>query len=134
MSYVKTPAFQITPGHAFEAFVPGTRSPMLPQALYRPGAAGPRSLVGLDGHQYYAPLRQMRLPLRGLGEDLFAQMLTGAQPQINTAVAAVLNSAWPQIEARMQPTLRPIKIMLGLGLAASVVAAIFSVLSYKQRA
>jgi len=137
MSYFRknNNGFDITPGTAFEAFQAGTRSPMIPQAFYQPAAAGPRSLVGLGAHQYWAPLRGRKIPLRGMGDamsDALQTILATGQPAINQASGIVLNAMWPALQAKLDEQLKPIKYFMGATAVAASVAAIFAFLTWNK--
>ena len=129
MSFFTTPPFAPTPGTAYEAFT-DQRSPMLPQNMYRPGAAGPAYLSGLGRHQYYAPLRQMRQPLRGFGDTINDLLGTTLDKTIET----VIIRSMPIVTTQIQPIIRPIQIMSGVTLGLTAVTAVFSFLNwYKTR-
>ena len=127
MSFFTTAAFAPTPGTAYEAFTT-ERSPMLPQNMYRPSAAGPAYLAGLGSHQYYAPLKQMRLPLQGLGDPLTA-LLGGS---LDKAIEAVIIRSMPIVEKQMQPIILPLQIMSGVTLVAASAAAVFAFLAWRR--
>jgi hypothetical protein len=132
MSYERANVLDKTPGLAFEAFIPGTRNPMIPQAMYRPSAAGPRSLVGLEGlgaHSYYAPLRQMRTPLQGLGADPITELLGTS---LDKALEMVILRSAPFIQTQVKPMIQPIQILMGITAFASVVGAGFAFLAWKK--
>ena len=98
---------------------------MIPQAMYRPAAAGPAYLAGLGGHQYYAPLRQMRLPLQGLGSDPLTDLFGGG---LDKAIEAVIVRSMPIVHEQLKPTILPMQIMavatLGLSAAAATMATL----------
>lgn len=103
---------------------------MLPQDTYRPQAAGPAYLAGLGKHSYYAPLRQMRLPLRGMGDPL-TDLLGGG---VDQAIEAVIVRSMPIVHREIKPTLMPLQVMAGLTLALAGASAAFSFLTwYKSR-
>lgn len=129
MSYEKAHVLDKTPGLAFEAFIPGTNNPMIPQAMYRPRAAGPRSLIGFGSHSYYAPLRQMRLPLQGLGADPITDLLGGT---LDSALQMVIVRSAPFIQAQVKPMIQPLEILMGVTAFASVAAAAFAFLNWKH--
>lgn len=132
MSYFRKSAFDVTPGTAFEAFRAGTASPMLPQAMYRPQAAGPKFLAGLGEHQYWAPLRQRRLPLQGLGDPL-QDVLAAIDPSLRAGAGLVLNAMWPALQAKMDEQLRPLKIFMGITAVAAAAGAAFSFLVWNRQ-
>ena len=101
---------------------------MIPQAMYRPRAAGPRHLSGLGSHHYFAPLRQMRLPLQGLGDPI-TDLVGGT---LDNALQIVITRSAPMIQAQVQPMIKPLEIMLGVGMIASIAAAAFSFLQWKK--
>lgn len=129
MSFYTSPAFTPTPGTAYEAFVNGDRSPMLPQDMYRPRAAGPAFLAGLDGHQYFAPLRQMRLPLQGLGDPV-SDLLGGT---LDKVIETVIVRSMPVVHKQLEPTIRPIQIMSGVTLGLAGAAAVFAFLTWRTK-
>jgi len=126
MSFFTAAAFEPTPGTAYESFRNGVRSPMIPQDMYRPQAAGPRTLAGLGGHKYYAPLRQMRLPLQGMGDPL-SDLLGGS---LDKAIEAVIVRSMPIVQEQLKPTILPIQVMLATSVAFSAAAATFSLLNW----
>lgn len=134
MSYLRVNPFDITPGTAFEAFRAGTRNPMIPQAHYRPSAAGPRMLAGTDGlggHKYWSTDRPGPM-LQGMG-DALQELLAAGQPAINQASGLVLNAMWPSLQAKLDEQLRPIKIFIGVTAVAAVASASFSFLVWQKQ-
>ena len=105
---------------------------MIPQAMYSPRAAGPRSLLGLGNathHGYYAPLRQMRLPMQGLGDDPISSLVGTTLDQ---ALQMVITRSAPFIQAQVQPMIQPLEILMGVAAFASVVGAGFAFLAWKR--
>lgn len=132
MSYFKKPAFDITPGTAIEAYVPGTRNPMAPQPMYRSAAAGPKTLAGLGAHFYAAPFRPRRVMLQGLGADPVQDLLTLGQPALNQAAGLVVNAMWPTLQARMDEQLKPLKVYMGVTAVAAIAGAAFGFLVWQK--
>ena len=126
MSFFTSKAISPTPGTAYEAFQNGVPSPMLPQDQYRPQAAGPAYLAGLGGHKYYAPLRQMRLPLQGMGDPI-SDLLGGS---LDKVIETVIVRSMPIVHRELKPTLTPIQVMLGVTMVASTAAAVFAGLTW----
>lgn len=134
MSYHRKSPFDLTPGTAYEAFDRNVSNPMIPQSAYRPRAAGPAHLTGLGAHVYMAPLRQQRFNLQGLGGDPIQDILALGQQPLNQAAGLVLNAMWPSLQAKMDETLRPLKIFMGVSAAAAITGAVFSFLNWNKNA
>jgi hypothetical protein len=136
MSYFPQQPVQPTPGLAFEAFQAGTHNPAIPQAMYSPAAAGPRFLDGLGAHTYMSQLRSHVPPgLRGCGmgdavSDLQGLLQGGAQGLIQY----VVNQSWPTVQANIDKSMLPIKIMGGVTAVGAIAAAVFSYLAWQKRA
>jgi len=111
---------------------------MIPQAYYQPAAAGPRYLAGLGAHQYYAPLRQRKIPLRGFGDEsadmssALQSLLAAGQPVVNQAAGLVLDAMWPTLQSHLDTTLTPLKYFMGATAVAAVAAAAFAFLSWNK--
>lgn len=128
MTFYSADPFTPSPGTAFKAFNAGDRNPMLPQDTYRPQAAGPAYLAGLGKHSYYAPLRQMRLPLRGFGDPLSDLLGSG----FDTALQTVVVRAMPIVHRELKPTIMPFQVMAGLTLALAGASAVFAFLTWNK--
>ena len=117
------PFVRPTPGTAYRAFDYLTSNPSIPQGMYREDAAGPRFLAGLDGHMYYAPLKQMRLPVQGLSDPV-TDILGGT---IDKGIETVIIRSMPIIKQHLEPEIRPIRIMATATLIIATLAAATSV-------
>jgi hypothetical protein len=137
MSYFSANAIQPTPGLAFEAFENGVSSPMFPHAPYRKHAAGPAYLDAEGVGSYWGYEPSVPSNLRGLGVDLDLSSLTqqigaGVEQKLDQIVQGIINRNWPLLEQKLDKSMLPIKIMLGLGLAASTSAAVLAYLNYQK--
>ena len=131
MSYERKSAFDITPGTAYEAYEAGTRNPMLPQANYRPRAAGPQYLTGLGGHSYMAQLRQMRQPLRGMGDATIQDILNSATGAAAAQAAPIIfNAMWPAMKVKLDEQFKPLTTTMTVMAAAAVAGGVFSFLAW----
>jgi hypothetical protein len=128
MSFFQSQAFTPTPGTAYENFRNGVPNPMIPQDMYRPAAAGPAYLAGLSGHRYYAPLRQMRLPLQGLGDPI-SDLLGGS---LDKVIETVIVRSMPIVHREIKPTLLPLQVVGVATLVASVAAAGFAFAAWRK--
>lgn len=133
MSYHHKSAFDKTPGTAYEAFDMSVRNPMIPNAAgYRPRAAGPSHLTGLGAHMYMAPLRQQRFNLQGLGADPVETLLGAAQGPLNSAVGLVFNAMWPMLQSKLDASLKPMQMFMGVSAVASIAGAVFAFLNWNK--
>lgn len=133
MSFHRASAFDITPGTAFEAFVAGTANPSIPQAMYRPRAAGPAHLTGLGAHVYMAPLRQQKLNLRGFGEDPGASLMNLGAPAIQQAAQIAINAMWPTLQAKLDEQFKGMKVLVMVTAGAAAAAAALSYLTWSKQ-
>lgn len=126
--------FTPTTGTANEAFVQGVRSPMIPQDVYRPGAAGPAYLAGLgspfSNRHYYAPLRQIRQPVHGVGDASSISDLLGSG--MDKVIETVVVRSMPIVMQQVKPVIEPIQVMAVVTLALSAGAAVFGYLNWSK--
>ena len=134
MSYFQKNPLDITPGIAYEAFNYLKGNPMIPQAAYRPEAAGPASLTGFGSHHYVAQLRQQKPPyFQGYGDvatDVATTITSVGGDALTGAINAVIDSAWPHMEAKIAVDLAPIKVTGTITAVAALTAAVFGALLY----
>jgi hypothetical protein len=136
VSYHNSNAIQPTPGLSYEAHQAGVPSPMFPFAPYRPAAAGPRTLThgGLSG----SPITQWGAPptvpsnLRGLGIDPTSLVSQYVEPYLDKTVQGVINRNWPVLEQKLNESTAPLKLLLGMTVVASGVAAVVGYLNYRK--
>lgn len=131
MTFYKTNAIQPSPGLAFEAFQRGVSSPMFPHAPYRPEAAGPMYLA-TDGIETWGAGPQVPSNLRGLGFDPGSAISQYVEPYLDKAVQGVVNRNWPIFEQKLNESLQPLKVLLGLAVVASGTAAIVGYMNYQK--
>lgn len=131
MSFYPSNAVEPTPGLAFEAFQRGVSSPMLPHAPYRPEAAGPMYLA-TDGVETWGAGPQVPSNLRGLGVDASSLVAQYVEPYLDKTVQGVINRNWPVFEQKLNESLMPLKVLLGLAVVASGTAAIVGYMSYQK--
>lgn len=137
MSYEPANSIQPTPGLAFEAFQAGVRSPMFYHAPYRPQAAGPGFLTpnGLSGPttSYWAAQATVPGNLRGFGLDPSSIVSQYVEPYLDNVVQGVINRNWPTFQQKLDASLSPLKILLGLTVVASGAAAVIGYMNYARK-
>lgn len=125
-------SIQPTPGLAFEAFDAGGRSPLFPHAPYRARAAGPKFLA-TDGLQTWGAGPQVPSNLRGLGLDVGSMVGQYVEPYLDKTVQGVINRNWPVLEQKLNASLKPLMMLMGLAVVASGTAAIVGYLNYQNK-
>ena len=133
MTFYPGNAVQPTPGLAFEAFDAGVRSPMFPHAPYKARAAGPKFLA-TDGVQTWGAGPQVPSNLRGLGLDAGSIVSQYVEPYLDKTVQGVINRNWPVFQQKLDASLKPLMVLLGLTVVASGTAAIMGYLNYQKKA
>lgn len=141
MSFFPVEPIDKTIGTAYEAFHYNVPSGMLPQQAYKPRAAGPATLTGVApmqglGRVYQYDLRSSPpANLRGFGDvDVLSPAVNYLMQTagVQQALASIVTIMWPQIQANMDESLKPIKYIAGATAAAAVGAAIFSYLIWEK--
>jgi len=128
MSYLTT-MMQPTVGSGPRAYL-NQLSPMMPSPGYAPTAAGP-AFLGFGGLAVGQQRLRSHVPaqLRGFGAGLDDLLSGGLQP----VVRAVIDEAWPIINEKMNASLRPMLIISGVTMAASLVAATLAVMRLREK-
>ena len=108
--------------------------PSASRMQYHRAAAGPR-FVASDGFGNMVDVRRSQVPwnLQGVGQmDLVAGLLGAGEQAADQFVTGIINRNWPVLEAKLDKSLLPVKLLLVQAVGAAGVAAAYSVMTYNR--